>query len=118
MIVKRSLQHNAIVAGGGAIEIELSRILKEYSRGVKDKTALIISAYAQAFETIPRQLAQNAGFDSTDILNELRAKHAKGRTLFYLLMYYSIDTNGSNRVGRGCTVHFSGSIIHWKKYPV
>uniref|UniRef100_A0A6A7G3D5 T-complex protein 1 subunit eta n=1 Tax=Hirondellea gigas TaxID=1518452 RepID=A0A6A7G3D5_9CRUS len=78
MIVKRCLQHNAIVAGGGAIEMELSRILKEYARDVTDKTALIISAYAQAFETIPRQLAQNAGFDSTDILNELRAKHAKG----------------------------------------
>jgi hypothetical protein len=29
----------------------------------------------QALEVIPRQLADNAGFDSTDILNLLRVKH-------------------------------------------
>lgn len=77
MIVKRSLQHDSVVGGGGAVEMELSRHLKEHSRTIKDKTGLIIAAYAQAFETIPSQLAQNAGFDATDIVNELRTKHAK-----------------------------------------
>ncbi len=33
-------------------------------------------AYAKALELIPRQLADNAGFDATDILNRLRQKHA------------------------------------------
>lgn len=32
-------------------------------------------ARTQALEVIPRQLADNAGFDSTDILNLLRVKH-------------------------------------------
>jgi T-complex protein 1 subunit eta len=76
MIVKRSLSRGAIVGGGGAIEMELSRYLKQYSKTIKSKVQLIVGAFAKALEVIPRQLAENAGFDSTDILNLLRAKHA------------------------------------------
>lgn len=42
---------------------------------VAGKQQLVIAAYARALEIIPRQLADNAGFDSTDILNALRHKH-------------------------------------------
>lgn len=44
------------------------------------KQQLLIAAYAKALEVIPRQLCENAGFDSTDILNKLRQKHAQGST--------------------------------------
>jgi len=82
MIVKRAMQHTDVVGGGGAIEMELSRYLRHYARTVKDKSQLIMYAYAKAFEIIPRQLSENAGFDSTDIVNALRAKHAKGGRWF------------------------------------
>lgn len=82
MIVKRARKHHAVVAGGGAIEMELSRYLRDYAKSIKSKQQLIISAYAQALEMIPRQLSENAGFDSTDIVNELRAKHAQGNRWF------------------------------------
>jgi len=78
MIVRRAVKNDSIVAGGGAIEMALSRTLREYSRTVPGKEQLIIAAYAKAFEVIPRQLCENAGFDATDILNKLREKHAKG----------------------------------------
>lgn len=79
MIVKRALKCNSVVAGGGAIEMELSRHLREYSRTIEGKTQLIISAFAKALEVIPRQLTDNAGFDSTNVLNQLRQKHARDR---------------------------------------
>jgi T-complex protein 1 subunit eta len=82
MVVKRARKHTSVVAGGGAIEMELSRYLRDYSKSITSKQQLIIAAYAQALEIIPRQLAENAGFDATDILNELRAKHAKGNRWF------------------------------------
>lgn len=37
---------------------------------------LFIRAFAKALEVIPRQLCNNAGFDATDVLNQLRHKHA------------------------------------------
>lgn len=80
MIVKRAVQNNEVVAGGGAIEMELSKYLRDYARTIHGKQQLIIAAYAKALECIPRQLADNAGFDATDLMNELRMRHAQGHT--------------------------------------
>ncbi len=76
MIVKRSLANRAVVAGGGAIELELSCYLRNHSRTIMGKQQLIMNAFARALEIIPRQLADNAGIDSTDVLNRLRKEHA------------------------------------------
>ncbi|ODV63228.1 chaperonin-containing T-complex subunit CCT7 [Ascoidea rubescens DSM 1968] len=80
MIVKRTIQNNEIVAGGGAIEMEISKYLRNYSKKIAGKQQLIIAAYAKALEIIPRQLCENAGFDGTDLLNKLRMAHATGET--------------------------------------
>ncbi|XP_054167246.1 T-complex protein 1 subunit eta-like [Oppia nitens] len=77
MIVRRALKNDAIVAGGGAIEMELSKYLRDYSRTIVGKEQLLIAAMAKAFEVIPRQLCDNAGFDATNILNKLRQKHSQ-----------------------------------------
>src|SRR5436190_749286 len=60
--------------------MEISKYLRQYARTIKGKQQLIIDAYARALEVIPRQLCDNAGFDSTDILNKLRMRHARGET--------------------------------------
>jgi T-complex protein 1 subunit eta len=78
MIVRRAIKSHAVVAGGGAIEMELSRYLREYLRQIPGKTQLVINGFAKALETIPRTLAENSGMDSTDVLNKLRQKHAQG----------------------------------------
>ena len=74
-----SPQNDAVVAGGGAIEMELSRYLRDHSRTIAGKEQLLIAAMAKALEVIPRQLCDNAGFDSTNVLNKLRQKHATGK---------------------------------------
>ncbi|KAL7666006.1 T-complex protein 1 subunit eta [[Candida] zeylanoides] len=82
MIVKRAVCHNSVVAGGGAIEMELSRYLREFAKTVAGKQQLVINAFAKALEVIPRQLCENAGLDGIDILNKLRSAHAKGELWF------------------------------------
>lgn len=82
MIVRRTIKNDSVVAGGGAIEMELSKALRDYSRSIAGKEQLLIAAIAKAFEIIPRQLSDNAGFDATNILNKLRQKHAQGNCWF------------------------------------
>lgn len=77
MIVRRAMQNDSVVAGGGAIDMELSKYLRNYSRTIAGKEQLIIGAMAKAFEVIARQLCDNAGFDATNILNKLRQKHSQ-----------------------------------------
>ncbi|KAL5471514.1 hypothetical protein EMCRGX_G029637 [Ephydatia muelleri] len=83
MIVRRTLKNDTVVAGGGAIEMELSKYLREYARTIAGKEQLIINAVAKALEVIPRQLCDNAGFDSINILNRLREKHAKAGNMWF-----------------------------------
>uniref|UniRef100_A0ACB8E9B3 T-complex protein 1 subunit eta n=1 Tax=Sphaerodactylus townsendi TaxID=933632 RepID=A0ACB8E9B3_9SAUR len=90
MIVRRAIKNDSVVAGGGAIEMELSKYLRDYSRTIPGKQQLLIGAYAKALEIIPRQLCDNAGFDATNILNKLRAKHAQGG------MWYGVDVSNED----------------------
>merc|ERR1719198_167108 len=82
MNTRRLLKNPSVIAGGGAIEMELSKFLREHSRTIFGKQQLLINAYAKALEVIPRQVSDNAGLDSTDVLNRLRQKHATGNTWF------------------------------------
>lgn len=76
MIVRRTMKHSQVVAGGGAIDMEISRHLRDHARGIAGKSQLFINSFAKALEVIPRQLCDNAGHDATDVLNRLRQKHA------------------------------------------
>lgn len=90
MIVRRTLKNDSVVAGGGAIEMELSKYLRDESRKIAGKEQLIIGAMAKALEVIPRQLCDNAGFDATYILNKLRHKHAKDG------LWFGVDINNED----------------------
>ncbi|GBP27220.1 T-complex protein 1 subunit eta [Eumeta japonica] len=85
MIVRRTIKNDAVVAGGGAIEMEISKELREQSRRMAGKEQLLVGAVARAFEAPARQLADNAGFDATNLLNKLRQKHHQGE------IWYGID---------------------------
>lgn len=76
--VAAALQEKKVVAGGGAIEIEVAKALREFSQTFKGREQLAIEEFAQALESIPRILAENAGLDPIDILTELKARHDKG----------------------------------------
>jgi len=67
-----------IVAGGGAPEMEMAKVLKEYAETLPGREQLAVMAYAEALESVPTTLSENAGLDPIDIISELRARHEKG----------------------------------------
>ena len=76
--VAAALEIGKVVSGGGSIEIEIARNLREFAESVGGKEQLAINAFAEAIEIIPRTLAESTGKDPIDILVELRNKHDKG----------------------------------------
>lgn len=74
-VIKRVTKTKEIVAGGGAIEMQVSKYIREQSRSIEGKEQLVVLAFAKALETIPKTLAENAGLDSIEILNKLRKLH-------------------------------------------
>ncbi|KDQ14472.1 hypothetical protein BOTBODRAFT_66072 [Botryobasidium botryosum FD-172 SS1] len=78
MVVKRAVKNSQVVAGGGAVEMDISAHIRAHARTIPGKIQLILTAFARALEIIPRQICDNAGLDATDVLNKLRQLHARG----------------------------------------
>jgi len=67
-----------VLAGGGAPEMEVARVLKEYAGTLPGREQLAVMCFAEALEAVPTTLAENAGLDPIDVISELRARHEKG----------------------------------------
>ncbi len=66
-----------MVAGGGAVEMEVAKEVRTYARQVGGREQLAIEAFADALEVIPRTLAENAGLDTLDTMVAMKAAHEK-----------------------------------------
>ncbi|MCK4953673.1 TCP-1/cpn60 chaperonin family protein [Candidatus Bathyarchaeota archaeon] len=77
-VVRDVVQEPKILVGGGAPEIEISRILRDYAESLPGREQLAVQKFAEAMEIIPLTLGENAGLDPIDILSSLRARHEKG----------------------------------------
>ena len=69
------VKKNKIVAGGGAVETELAKRIRDYATKIGGREQLAVEAFADSMEAIPRTLSENAGLDQVDILVALRAAH-------------------------------------------
>jgi len=74
-VIAKIIDTQSVVAGGGAIYIELAKRLRAYASEVSGKEQLAIGAFALALESIPKVLIQNAGLDEIEKMTDLRAAH-------------------------------------------
>ncbi len=79
MVVKDVIEKPAIVAGGGSPEAYIATVLKDWADNFDGREQLAIKKYAEALETIPLTIAENAGMDPIDTMVNLRAKQSQGK---------------------------------------
>lgn len=71
-VIKRVLESNSIVAGGGSVEVALSVYLDDFARTLGSREQLAIAEFSEALCIIPKVLAMNAAKDATELLAKLR----------------------------------------------
>ena len=103
-VVKRVLESNSLVAGGGAVEVALSIYLDDFARTLGTREQLAIAEFSEALQIIPKTLAMNAAKDATDLISKLRVLHnaalkaEESDTQKKELIYSGLDlTNGKVR---------------------
>ncbi|MCJ1472305.1 T-complex protein 1 subunit alpha [Lambiella insularis] len=79
--VKRTLESGSIVPGGGAVETALHIYLEEFAGTVGSREQLAIGAFAAALLIIPTTLLNNAALDSSELVAQLRSRHAISQRL-------------------------------------
>lgn len=77
-VVRCLVKKRALIAGGGAPEIEMALQLAAYSNTLHGVDAYCFRAFAEALEVIPSTLAENAGLNPISTVTELRNRHAQG----------------------------------------
>lgn len=82
-----AFKNHRIIYGGGNSEIRMSLAVEELAKGIKGKQALAIHAYAQALKQLPTIIADNAGYDSAEIVQNLRSEIYNGNIKAGLNMF-------------------------------
>lgn len=76
-VVRSLVKRRAIVAGGGASEIQIAVKMMSKIAELESVEAYCLKSYADAFEVIPYTLAENAGLNPIDTVTALRSKHSE-----------------------------------------
>ena len=77
-VVRDVVIHPAVTYGGGALAAEISKQLRDYAATLEGREQYAVNAFADAIESLPNTLAENAGLDPIDVIVNLRKAHTEG----------------------------------------
>ena len=78
MVVKDVMELPLIVAGGGAPETFAATKIRSWAKTLEGREQLAAEKFAEALESIPLSLSENAGMDPIDTLASLRSRQLNG----------------------------------------
>jgi len=67
-----------MLPGAAAFEMELAQRISNYGQTIPGLEQYAIKKYAEAFEVVPRTMAENAGVKATELVSNLYAAHNAG----------------------------------------
>jgi len=71
-------KNGKLVAGAGAIEMELARRVASFGETLPGMEQYAVQKFAEVLESLPTAIADNAGIRIQDVITQLRAAHAAG----------------------------------------
>ncbi|KAG5284026.1 hypothetical protein AALO_G00022140 [Alosa alosa] len=77
---KALVRDQRLVPGGGATEIELAKQITSYGESCPGLEQYAIKKFAEAFEVVPRALAENSGVKANEVISKLYAAHHEGQS--------------------------------------
>lgn len=76
-VVKAITKDARLVPGAGAAEIQLVERIQAHGEKTPGLAQYAIKKYGEAFEVVPRSIAESAGLDATEVLSRLYAAHSR-----------------------------------------
>jgi len=86
-VLSQTIKETRTICGGGCSEILMAQAVDNEVPNVPGKKALAMESYARALRQMPAIIADNGGFDSSELVTQLRAAHANGQSTYGLDMY-------------------------------
>jgi len=94
-VIKRMIESNSLVAGGGAVEVALNIYLDGLATSMSSREQLAVAQFAEALLIIPRTLTINAAHDATELLAKMKSHHHTSQVVAgkEALKYTGLDLN-------------------------
>jgi T-complex protein 1 subunit beta len=86
-VLVQTVKNRRVIYGGGNAEMRMSIACDELAKQIKGKQALAIEAYARALRQLPTILADNGGYDSAELVQELKVELNHGNKTAGINMY-------------------------------
>ncbi|GAB5590047.1 T-complex protein 1 subunit beta [Umbelopsis nana] len=77
-VLSQTVKEPRTVLGGGCSEMLMSKVVDEIAAKTAGKKAIAAESFAKALRQMPTILADNAGYDSSELVAQLRAAHTEG----------------------------------------
>jgi len=85
-VLTSTIRDPRIVYGGGCSEMLMAHAISQLAEKTPGKESIAMESYAKALRKLPTIIADNAGYDSSELISELRACHAAGCSTYGLNM--------------------------------
>lgn len=85
-VLTQTVKEPRIVYGGGCSEMLMANVVSDLAAKEPGKEAIAMEAFARALRKLPTIIADNAGYDSSELVAQLRAYHASGKKTYGLNM--------------------------------
>lgn len=85
-VLSQTVKDRKVVFGGGCTEMLMANAVNELAVQTPGKESMAIEGFATALRQLPIIITDNAGFDSTELISQLRAAHTEGKSTFGLDM--------------------------------
>jgi len=85
-VLTQTVKETKTVYGGGCSEMLMANAVSLLAMKMSGKEALAVEAFAKALRQLPTIIADNAGYDSAQLVSELRAAHTEGKKTYGLNM--------------------------------
>jgi len=86
-ILQATVKDSRTICGGGCTEVLMAQAIDREVENTPGKKALAMAAFARALRQLPAIVADNGGYDSAELVTQLRAAHASGKNTCGLDMY-------------------------------
>jgi len=86
-VLVSAVKNHRIIYGGGNAEMRMAQAVQDLANTTEGKQALAIEAFARALRRLPTIIADNAGYDSAELVQNLRSEIAKGNMEMGLNMF-------------------------------
>lgn len=77
-VLQQTVKETRIVFGGGCSEVRMANAVNKLALETAGKEALAIESFAHALRQLPTIIADNAGYDSAELVSQIRAAHSSG----------------------------------------